>query len=134
MDMDLSVYGKKPDPRRSAEVETGKSAAHATAAAPGARSVELTSQADDILAALRGPLKLELLPGYPHVLNRMAELWAHPRFVSQYFEELLLDSRGGRSGFPLEVIAELTRLRSYYQARVTPVKPTVDIWATARKR
>jgi hypothetical protein len=128
MDMDLSVYGK-PAPRRPGQTEP-----QAPAAAPATRTAELNSQADDILATLRAPLKLELLPNYPHVLNRMAELWAHPRFMTQYFEELLLDSRGGRNGFPLEVIAELTRLRSYYQARVNPVKPTVDVWSTARKR
>jgi hypothetical protein len=128
--VDLSVYGK-PAPRRPAQAEA---AAPASTPASGGRAVALSSQADDILAALREPLKLELLPNYPHVLNRMAELWAHPRFMTQYFEELLLDSRGGRSGFPLEAIAELTRLRSYYQARVSPVKPTVDVWSVARKR
>ena len=128
--MDLSVYGKSAPPRPAqAEAE-----AAAPTPAPARRAVELSSQADDILAALRGPLKLELLLNYPHVLNRMAELWAHPRFMTQYFEELLLDSRGGRSGFPLEVIAELTRLRSYYQTRINPVKPTVDVWSIARTR
>ena len=128
--MDLSGYGKSA-PRRPAQAEAE---AAAPTPAPARRAVELSSQADDILAALRGPLKLELLLNYPHVLNRMAELWAHPRFMTQYFEELLLDSRGGRSGFPLEVIAELTRLRSYYQTRINPVKPTVDVWSIARKR
>ena len=128
--MDLSVYGKSA-PRRPAQAEAEPAA---PTPARASRAVELSSQADDILAALRGPLKLELLLNYPHVLNRMAELWAHPRFLTQYFEELLLDSRGGRTGFPLEVIAELTRLRSYYQARINPVKPTVDVWSIARER
>ena len=32
-----------------------------------------------------------------------------------YFDELLVDRRGGRQGFPKDVLRELLVLRSYYE-------------------
>jgi hypothetical protein len=41
-----------------------------------------------------------------HILNRLMELWGTSEFDS-YMHDLLIDTRGGRYGFALEVIAEL---------------------------
>lgn len=43
---------------------------------------------------------------YPHVLNRLMQLWATPEF-EPYMHDLTVDKRGGRQGFPLEVVAEM---------------------------
>jgi tankyrase len=43
---------------------------------------------------------------FPHVLNRIMQIWNTPEFES-YMHELMIDKRSGRQGFPLEVIAEL---------------------------
>lgn len=46
------------------------------------------------------------------VLNRIIELWDSPA-IDDYFTDLLIDSRGGRQGFPLEVVSELFVLSSF---------------------
>lgn len=125
--MDLSVYGKRPARARPEEMP-------AKPAAPTTAHVRLNLAARQLLASLNGKFRLDLLLDYPHVLNRIGELWGQPRLMNRYFEDLLIDSRGGRQGFPLPVISELTRLRDYYQARVNPVKVTTDVWSTVPLR
>lgn len=41
-----------------------------------------------------------------HILNRLMELWGTPEF-DPYIHDLLIDTRGGRNGFTLEVVTEL---------------------------
>jgi hypothetical protein len=50
---------------------------------------------------------------YPRVVNHIAETWYSAARCQQTFEDLLIDHRGGRHGFPLEVETELKRLRHY---------------------
>ncbi|MDI6748030.1 MAG: ankyrin repeat domain-containing protein [Rhodocyclaceae bacterium] len=47
---------------------------------------------------------------YDRVLTRIEKLWGKPE-VSDYFSELLMDTRGGRKGFPNEVMKEIMMLR-----------------------
>jgi hypothetical protein len=57
----------------------------------------------------------------------MAELWSHPDQMRQYFEEIMVDSRGNRAGFPDEIVVELGSLRYYYDKVLFPVHS--DVWA-----
>jgi hypothetical protein len=45
--------------------------------------------------------------------------WEDRRACPAYFEELLMDRRGGRRGFPAEVRRDLSRLRNYWYSRDT---------------
>lgn len=56
-----------------------------------------------------------LARGYPHVLNRLMQLWATPEF-DPYMQDLMVDKRGGRQGFPLEVVAELMFMGELHDA------------------
>jgi tankyrase len=49
---------------------------------------------------------------YERILVKIVELW-DKHAVHDYFSELLIDKRGGRKGFPSEVLAELLALREY---------------------
>lgn len=51
---------------------------------------------------------------FPHVLNRIATEWNAPSRFLGLMDDLLLDRRGGRQGFPFESVLELTNLREYY--------------------
>ncbi|MCL4183661.1 MAG: hypothetical protein KJ011_09460 [Burkholderiaceae bacterium] len=51
---------------------------------------------------------------FPHVLNRIAADWDVPARLLHLVDELLIDQRGGREGFPFETVLELTNLREYY--------------------
>ena len=62
-------------------------------------------------AASLGDAK-NLIRLYPRVANRLAFAWQDPKAVQDVFDDLLIDRRGGRQGFPPLVAAELLRLRA----------------------
>ncbi len=72
-----------------------------------------------------------LLSGYPRIANMLAAAWSDPAAASAYFDDLMIDRRGRRRGFSLEIQAELTALRTYY----AELHPTiVSTWQAAKKR
>jgi hypothetical protein len=54
-----------------------------------------------------------LVERYPRVANRLAETWYSAQRCQETFDELMVDHRGGRHGFPIEIETELKGLRSY---------------------
>jgi len=50
---------------------------------------------------------------FPRIANSIAELWRRGARCEEYLDTLVVDLRGDRTGFPLEVAQELTALRSY---------------------
>jgi len=57
---------------------------------------------------------LALGDGFPRIANMLATLWPSASAFSGYMGELLVDRRGGRKGFPAEVLADLHRLVAYH--------------------
>jgi hypothetical protein len=55
-----------------------------------------------------------LAAAYPRIANALAALWARPDEFRAYLDELLVDRRGGREGFPVDVLEDLTLLGTYY--------------------
>ena len=68
---------------------------------------------------------MQLLELYPRVANRLALCWSDKLLTNHLFEDLLIDRRGGRKGFPPAVKAELLQLRMAY-----PKTATVDVSRT----
>ncbi len=56
---------------------------------------------------------LRLAARFPRVANRIALCWGEAELAAQVLDDLLVDRRGGRRGFPLLVARELQRLRDY---------------------
>jgi uncharacterized protein len=60
---------------------------------------------------------------YPHaledrfdrILTKIDELWDRPE-IDDYFSDLIIDKRGGRQGFPKEVLADILMLRDVREA------------------
>lgn len=52
---------------------------------------------------------------YPKILARIAMTWRTPEAV-EYLKKLIVDERGGRAGFPMEVMSELLMLSSVLEA------------------
>jgi hypothetical protein len=50
---------------------------------------------------------------YPRVANQLAQNWASGMKCAETFNDLLVDQRGGRHGFPYDVEAELKGLKEY---------------------
>lgn len=55
-----------------------------------------------------------LLFKFPRIANLIAALWQDPNSLRRYVDDLLVDKRGSRQGFPLDVLRELFRLRAHY--------------------
>lgn len=63
---------------------------------------------------------LHLFMHYPKIGNRLALLWANPQDAQALFDDLLLDHRGDRQGFPKEVFDDLMRLQKLLVERQAP--------------
>lgn len=63
------------------------------------------------LPASRRPLRLCMQ--FPRVANHIAWSWNDATLLPQVLDDLLVDRRGGRRGFPRPVCNELRRLREY---------------------
>ena len=50
---------------------------------------------------------------YPRVANQLAQNWPSGMRCAATFDDLLVDHRGGRHGFPYDVEAELKGLKEY---------------------
>jgi hypothetical protein len=84
--------------------------------APEKDDCELNAQGQALLASIDLGYRPEALAQlFPRIVNRMAELWKQPAQIERYFEELLIDHRGNRNGFPLKVLIDLSTLKGYYQ-------------------
>jgi hypothetical protein len=65
---------------------------------------------------------------FPRILNCLAAGWNDRDRTLRYFDDLLTDRRGGRKGFPADVLEELHRLKTFYEA----LNPAAnDIWRSA---
>ena len=53
---------------------------------------------------------------YPRVADRIRTLWGTPQ-CDAYLDELLIDRRGGRQGFPPDVVSALLLLSEEHQTR-----------------
>ncbi len=56
---------------------------------------------------------LRLCEVHPRVVNRIAWCWHDPALREQVLDDLLVDRRGGRQGFPPCMVRELQRLREF---------------------
>lgn len=60
----------------------------------------------------------QLVIQYARIAHKLAELWKHPIACEKYFNELMIDNRGDRQGFPSDVALELAALQAYFATNV----------------
>jgi hypothetical protein len=76
---------------------------------------QLTEQAHRFISSLDESVRPNMLAArFPRILNKVAELWRRPSLMDRYFDDLLMDSRGNRQGFPISILLELSTLKEYY--------------------
>lgn len=73
------------------------------------------------LPAEARPLKLSRQ--FPRIVNQLAQLWPTERPCRRYLHGLMLDERGGRQGFAVEVVFELGNLLNHYD-QLHPERPS----------
>lgn len=54
---------------------------------------------------------------YPRIANGLASGWRDCDATLRYFDQLLTDHRGGRRGFPADVLQELHALKAFYETQ-----------------
>lgn len=68
---------------------------------------------------------------YSRVFNNIMKHWGTPK-CDEYLEELIVDKRGGRQGFPADVAGDIVRLSKVHQrlleVRAAQLAPKVDPW------
>ena len=97
--------------------------------APSKDDLELNAAGQALLASIEEATRpTKLAAAFPRIVNRMASLWRSPRQMDLYFEDLLTDTRGGRQGFPLGILMELSALKEYYQTKAFPPTQRGDVW------
>jgi len=74
--------------------------------------VELSTESDSFFRTLPGKdYPQALVDSYPRIANTIVELREDRANLTKYFDSLLNDTRGGRQGFPFNVLMELQTLR-----------------------
>ena len=72
--------------------------------------------ATQLIGKLPSDLSLiHLFSDYPRILNRIATTWGDHRAFYVLMDDLMIDKRGGREGFPSNVAVELSRLSDHYE-------------------
>jgi hypothetical protein len=61
------------------------------------------------------PEELSIL--YPRIANAIALRWKFLYLIDHVFDDLLVDHRGGRTGFPPIIAQELLRLQDFHESR-----------------
>lgn len=69
---------------------------------------------------------------FPRIANAMAGAWSNPRLFNMLLCQLMLDDRGGRQGFPFDVLQDLANLRVYFDSQYK--HPGTDIWCSVTDR
>lgn len=89
--------------------------------------IKLQNETCTWLVALPAHVRpLHLARKFPRIANKLAAEWARPVNCDKIFEELMIDHRGTRKGFPVEIAKEITELRAYYNTEVFVAKR--DTW------
>ena len=79
-----------------------------------------------ISESLLDQLPPEVFPGalaaqYARIVNLIASEWNRAGTHPAFFDELLIDRRGGRRGFPAPVKRDLEKLRDYWYTASRPL-------------
>jgi hypothetical protein len=87
-----------------------------------------TTWIESLPASLR---PVALAREFPRIANTLAVIWKRPARADEYFQQLLLDHRGGRKGFPPAVAMELSKLATHH-ATLFPYRRS--IWDDVLKK
>jgi hypothetical protein len=59
---------------------------------------------------------------YPQAVEKLLKHWRNPAEFRLALDAMLMDSRGGRQGFPFDIVSEFSALREYYDSYVSPIR------------
>lgn len=94
---------------------------------PVASDVELQKETRQWLGEMPDRVRpMHLAVRFPRIANKIFSVWHRPEQCIHVFDELMMDYRGTRTGFPVEIAKEITNLRVFYTTEVYKMKQ--DTW------
>jgi hypothetical protein len=107
---DVAVAGKTSP--RSGENQPTQNHARLRRAAPVDMLLPRTAA---WIESLPAPVRPQTLASqFARIANQLCATWHDPESCRRYLQELLIDRRGNRKGFPMTVLRELLALRHHY--------------------
>lgn len=83
------------------------------------RDAELSTRTRRWFSRLPGDVQPHALCAqFPRIANQLAACWGDVGLIEHLLENLTLDHRGGRHGFPQQVADDIARLYDYHALRV----------------
>lgn len=125
---------RKPSARQSQAKQPSEARgthAHLRKGAPANIALPRTLKWVDELPPRVKPLAL--VRHFPRIANMIAAAWDDLVQFETYMDSLLTDKRGGRKGFPTDVIAELGAL-DIYRHTVRECALSAIAWSDVRRR
>ena len=87
----------------------------------------LTAETVAFLSSLNQSVRpYQLAVRFPRIVNNLARLWEQPAKLDRYLDDLLIDTRGNRQGFPMRILTELVALKEFSGGTVLS---GTDVWA-----
>src|SRR5690349_4271360 len=63
---------------------------------------------------------------FPHILNRVSDLWVDAELTERYLQEVILSARQERKGFPSTALWEIAKLQDRNRPRLSPRRTTTS--------
>ncbi len=87
------------------------------------------------LASLPADVRPRALPTqFVRIANGLCRRWPKEAACLAYFDDLLIDRRGGRRGFPIGIVLEIASLKNYFETVVHRAPQTVWDEVAGRRR
>lgn len=94
----------------------------------------MNEQLSSYLAAAPELYPHHLEERFPRLVTKLVSAWDSPEKAAAVFDDLLIDRRGGRQGFPPEIAREIFRLSVAYE-KLRPLREErKDVWGDERSR
>lgn len=71
---------------------------------------------------------------FPRIVNSICDRWNKPKACLEYLEDLVIDHRGNRTGFPGNNTLEIAALKDFFETDVVPTSQTTWEHIAGRKR
>lgn len=76
----------------------------------------------------------ELEARFPRIVEAIVAAWPYPEQAAAVFDDLLVDRRGTRQGFPPSIAREIFQLSAGYDKLRAAAKENGDVWAHEREQ
>lgn len=70
---------------------------------------------------------------FPRIANILASAWPRPMQFDKVLRDLMMDDRGQRQGFPLDILQDLANLRAHFD-QINKPEVRSEVWNVMDKR